>query len=643
MFDFVRKHTRIMQFMLFLLIFPSFVMFGLDGYNRFREKGEVVARVDGQDIGQAEWDNAHKNQVDTLRGRAPNMDLKLLESPAARFGTLESLIREKVIAAASAQAHLLVTDQRLARELQDNPVIASLRRSDGSLDMDRYRELVGSQGLSPEMFEARTRADMAARQVMAGITASGFAPPGLAASTLNAMFERREVQVVYFKTADYLNRVNPSDAELEADYRSHPEQFQAPESANIEYIVLDIDALRQGIAVNEADLRSYYEQNLPRMGGKEERRASHILIKAGKDASDPQRQQARQRAQTLLDQVRKAPASFAELARKNSQDEGSASRGGDLDFFARGAMVKPFEDAAFALKKGEISGLVESDFGFHIIQVTDIKGDKPKSFEEMRASLEMEWRRQQAQRKFAEAAEVFSNGVYEQSDSLKPVADRLHLEIRTATGLQRQAAAGSKGVLAHPKFLAALFSTDALQKKINTEAIETGPQQLVAGRVLQHKPAQTLPFEQVRGDVRKRVVSLQAAALARKEGQAQLAAWKEKPEVAHLPAPITVSRDQPLSLSRAVLDASLLANSGALPNWGGLDLAGEGYAVVHVLKRLDRDPPDAVRAQREREQFAQWLLAAEEQAYYQFLKDRFKVQIKVSKPMPEASALDTQS
>ena len=196
----------------------------------------------------------------------------------------------------------------------------------------------------------------------------------------------------------------------------------------------------------------------------------------------------------MLDAVKKAPATFAEVAKANSQDPGSAVKGGDLDFFARGAMVKPFEDAAYAMKKGDISALVESDFGFHIIQLTDIKAAKQKSFEEAKPELLEDAKKQQAQKKFAEAAETFTNAVYEQSDSLKPIADKLKLEVKTASNVTRTAAAGATGALANPKFLNAIFSADAIEKKRNTEAFELANKQLVSGRIAQYTAARTLAF-----------------------------------------------------------------------------------------------------------------------------------------------------
>ena len=629
MFDFVRKHTRIMQFILFLLIFPSFVLFGLEGYNRFNEKGEAVAKVDGVGILQGEWDATHKQEVERIRQQMPTLDAKLLDSPAARYATLERMIRDRVIAAAADKAKLMTSDQRLARELQQNEMIAALRGPDGKLDMARYRQLVAAQGMTPEMFEASVRADVSARQVLAGLGGTTFASPAQAALSLNAYFEGREVQVARFDPAAHAGSVKPTDAELEAFYKSNAALFQAPEQANIEYVVLDLDTVRKGLTVNEQDLKTYFEQNAARIGGKEERRASHILITAPKDAPAAERAKAKAKAEELLAAVKKAPDSFPEVARKNSQDPGSAANGGDLDFFARGAMTKAFEEAAFALGKGEISGVVETEFGYHIIKVTDIKAPKQRSFEEMKPELEAEVKKQQAQRKFAESADAFSNGVYEQADSLKPVADRLKLEIRTASNVRRAPAQGATGALANPKFLNALFAPDSVEKKRNTEAVEIAPSTLVAGRIVQYAPARTLPLNEVKDQVRERLVAVRAAELAKKEGMEKLAAWKANPASASLPAAVAVSRQQTQKLPGAVVEAALRADPAALV---GVDLGEQGYAVVKVNKVLPRETPAPEVAKQEIQQYGQWWASAENLAYYELLKERFKVQVKVPKP-----------
>jgi peptidyl-prolyl cis-trans isomerase D len=640
MFDFVRKHTKIMMFVMFLLIIPSFVLFGIDGYNRDSGKSGAVARVGGHEITQGEWDAAHKSESDRLRTSMPNLDAKLLDSPEARYATLERLVQERVLEQAAEKSKLITSDARLARDLQENPTIASLRLPDGKLDMDRYRQLAASQGMTPEGFEARVRQDLSTRQVQVGVIATGFSGTKVAEVSLNSFFEKREIQVANFVPADFASKVTPDGAALESFYKANQSMFQAPEQASIEYLVLDLESVKKSISLSEVDLKSYYDQNAVRLSGKEERRASHILINSSKDATEVDRQKAKVKADELLQIVRKSPESFAEVAKTNSQDTGSASNGGDLDFFARGAMVKQFEDAAFAMKKGDISEVVVSDFGFHIIKLTDIKTPKQRSFEELRPSIEADMKAQQAQRKFAEAAEAFTNGVYEQSDSLKPIADRLKLDVRTATNISRNPAPGSSGMVSNPKFLTAIFSSDAIENKRNTEAIETAPNQLAAARITYYIPARTLPFTEVRSIVRDRVVAARTAELAKKEGLEKLSAWRIAPATAAMPPAIVVSRDQSQNINPRILAAALRAPVSVAPVFIGVDLEGRGYAVVKVNKAMLRQEPSATTAQKDVAQYERWWTSAENQAYYKLLQDRFKVEILTARP--NQSSIDLQ-
>lgn len=631
MFDSIRNHKKYLMGFLLILIIPGFVLFGVQGFTDFRNRSEAVATVDGQDITRIEWDQAHQAEARRLREAMPNIDAKLLDTDEARYATLERMVRDRVLSTAAQKEHLFVSDQRLAQELQRNEVIASLRRPDGTLDVEAYRQLVGRQGMTPEMFEAQVRSDLSMRQVTGGITGTGFAPAALAAVSLNAFFERREASVQLFKAADQVAQVQVSEADIEAFYQANTASYQAPEQADIEYLVLDAAALARNVALNEADVRAYYDQNAARLSGNEERRASHILLTVPAGAPAADKDKARLTAQGLLDQLRKDPSKFAELAKAQSQDPGSAAKGGDLDFFARGAMVKPFEDAVFALKKGEISDLVESEFGFHIIQLTDIKAPPVRSFESMRAEIEADLKKQQAQKLFAENAEVFSNLVYEQTDSLQPAADRLKLVVQSAKAVTRQPRPDA-GVLGNEKLLAAVFAPDAVEKKHNTEAIETGASQLVSARVTQYQPARTLPLAEVRERVRSQLVAQRAADLARQAGQKQLEAWKGGASAASMPAVVTLARDAGQGVSPAVLKAALSAPTQSLPAWAGVDLGAEGYAVVRIDKVLPPATRSADAQRQEARQYAQWWTSAEGQAFYETLKDRFKVKLLVPAP-----------
>jgi peptidyl-prolyl cis-trans isomerase D len=554
----------------------------------------------------------------------------LFDTPEAKYSTLERLVRDRLLQVAASQLRLGASDSRLAAELQQNPTIAALRRADGTLDMERYRQLLATQGMSPESFEAQVRGDLASRQVMSGVGVTSFSSNALADVTLNAFYEQRQVKVARFAPSDFVSQINPTDAELEAFYKANADKFQSAERADIEYVVLNLAAVQKDIVVPEAELKTYYEQNAARLAGLEERRASHILINADKAAPAAERDAARAKAQALLAEVQKSPAQFAELARKNSQDTGSAAKGGDLDFFGRGAMVKAFEEATFALKKGETSGVVETEFGFHIIRLTDIKQPEQKSFESQRAKLEVEVRGQLAQRKFAEAAEQFTNLVYEQSDSLKPAAERLKLDVQTASNLGREPVAGNTAVN-NPKLLAAVFSQDSIEKKRNTEAVELAPNVLAAARIIQYNPARTLPLDEVKARVREQVVAQQATERARADGVAKLAEWKASPDTAKLPASIVVSRESKQAQPTALVEAALRASTQALPAWVGVDLGASGYAVVKVEKVLPRDAANAAGLARERDQYAQWWASAEGLAYYKLLKEKFKAEIKIAR------------
>ena len=636
MFDFFRRHTRALQVVLFLLVFPSFVFFGIQGYSRFMgNEQQTVARVAGQPVSQAELDAALRERVERARRQMPTLDAKLFETPEMRRLALEGLVRDRVTVAAADKMYLRTSDDRLERAFKNDPEFAPLRNPDGSVNRDTLTAL----GMSSEAFAERLRQDLTRRQVMEPIGGSAIAPAASASAALDAMYQQREVQVERFDAKDQLAKAAPSDAEVEAYYKdpANAAQFQAPEQAQVEYVVLDLEAVKKGIAVSEEDLRKYYSENEKRYTAPEERRASHILVKADKDAPKAEREKARAKAETLLAEIRKNPQSFAELARKNSDDEGSAPKGGDLEFFGRGQMVKPFEDAAFALKPGETSGVVETDFGYHIIQVTGARGGEKKSFEAVRGEIENEVRSQLVQKRFADAAVEFGDIVYEQPDSLKPAADKWKLEIRSAQHVTRASSPAASGALANPRFLDALFSTDSTRDKKNTKAIDIGANQLAAGRVVQYSPAHLLPLADVKERVRQQLAARRAGELAAKLGQERLAKLQGNPGEAFQGTPVTVSRAQPRDLPRPLLDAVLKAPVAKLPAFVGVPLGDQGYAVAKILKTAGRDPVVADPA-KAMGQYAQVWAEAEAQAYFAALKSRFKVSVNDAALAREAAA-----
>jgi peptidyl-prolyl cis-trans isomerase D len=631
MFDFVRTHNRLLQFLLALVIVPSFVVVGVQGYSRFMDgSSKTVATVDGADVKLAEVEAAHRQQIERYTQQMPGADIKMFDTPEMKRQTLDVMVRERVLMDATAKDHLVVSDDRLKRLFLADPQYAAFRRPDGTVNA----EMLAAQGMNSEMFAERLRQDFAFKQVLLGLADSSMSGATLASAATDALLERREAQLQRFDAKDYQAKVNPTEADVKAYHEAHSAQFKSPETASIEYAMLDLDTLKkQASGLTDAKLREYYEQNISRYSVAEERRASHILISAAKDAPADERAKAKAKAEALLAEVRKAPGSFADVASKNSQDPGSASKGGDLDFFARGAMVKPFEDAAYAMKPGEISNVVESDFGFHIIKLVAVRGGDKKPFEAVRAEILDEVAKQQAQKDYAEKAEQFSNTVYEQTDSLQPVIDKLKLTKLTAT-VMRDAQPGVKGPLASPKLLKAVFSNDVLKNKRNTEAVETGPNQMVSARVVSYQPERVLPLEAVHDQVLAKVRAEQALAAARQEGQARLAAVRANTNEA-LPQTLSVSRTQMQNLPRPIVDAVLRADLAKGPSVVGVDLPDQGYAVVKVVKVVARDAADPDNA-RAKPYVEKTLADAETAAYYETLKKRFKVDVRPGALMPVA-------
>jgi peptidyl-prolyl cis-trans isomerase D len=572
MFEFIQRNKKIMQILLIILIFPSFVLFGVDGYQRFNEKSVVAASIDGREISVAEWEQAQKNEVERIRASMPGMDVSMFDTPAMKFMALEKIVRSRVLESSADKLKIKISDQKLVNSIGEVDSFASLKKADGSFDIEKYKAFLSAQGMTPEVFESRVRSDLAVRQVIGGVNASSFSPTSQAAVSLDAFLQQREIQVAIFSASDYLDVSKPTEEEIKTYFLANAQNYQTTETVDIEYVVLDLPTVEKTINVSESELKTYFEQNQNLLKAKEERRASHILISASKEASSAEKKSALEKAQNLLATLRKTPQLFADLAKKNSQDPGSSANGGDLDFFARGAMVKPFEDVAFSLKKGEISEIVETEFGYHIILVTDIKSAGGASFADAKSALEQELKKDLAKKKFAELAEQFTNLVYEQSDSLQPVSQKFKLDIQVARDISKQSAASSKAPWANPKLLQSIFSAEAIAKKQNTEAVEISTNQLVSARVISHKPVTKLQLDDVRPVIAQSVLSQKSLDAAQKEGEEKLGVWQKDPSLAKLQAPVLISREQNINLPPAVIEAAMRSDASKLPMFVGVEL-----------------------------------------------------------------------
>ena len=473
MFDSVRKYQRVMLGLVLLLILPAFVFFGVSGYDQMIGGGDEIAVVDGTKIPRQAFEEAHRQQVERLQQMlGGQVDVKLFDTPAARAQTLEGLITQQAMLAQARSRHIAVSPTDVQKAILG---IEGLVGEDGKFDFERYRTLLAQQNMTPAMFEARIAQDLTLQQLGNSVQNSVIVPKTVVDHIFQLQESQRTVRTRLIDAKDFEGGIEPTDEQLAKYYEENASAFQVAESVDVEYVLLDRNRLAAAAKATDEELKAFYEKNKAQFTDPEQRRASHVLIAAGADADAAAKAQAKEKAQKLLAELKSAPEKFDELAKANSDDTGSAAQGGDLGFFSRDMMVAPFSEAAFAMKEGEISDLVQSEYGFHIIKVTGAKGSGEKPFEEARPELEALYRQQQAATRYTELADSFTNTVYEQSDSLQPAVSKFSLELKKAEGVTRNPgpAVPPDSPLRNPRLLGLLFGEDTLRNKRNTDWVIT--------------------------------------------------------------------------------------------------------------------------------------------------------------------------
>jgi peptidyl-prolyl cis-trans isomerase D len=447
-------------------------------------------------------------------------------------------------------------------------------QEDGKFSAAKYSAYLAERGVTDQGNVAELQRQIPLARYASAISETAIAPRTVATRLAALEAQKREVSEARISEQQFLPQVKIDDAQAKAHYDANLTDYRAPERVRAEYVVLSAEALAREDPPAEAEIKAAYDARASQFRVEEQRRASHILVK---DKAE---------AEKLLAEVRKNPGRFAELAKKHSQDPGSAEKGGDLGWFGRGMMVKPFEDTVFKLAQNETQ-VVESEFGFHVVRLTGIQPGKARPFEEVRKELGEELTRQKGMRKFAEVAESFNNLVYEQSDSLKPAAERFKLQVQT-TGWIAKSARQELGALDNPKLLAALFSSDSIKNKRNTDAIEVAPNTLVSARVIEHQPAAQRSLDDVKAEITEQLRRREASSLALKDGTAKLEKLKKGEDAGvKWGAPRLVSRRDAQGLSSPILRQVVAADTSKLPAYVGVPVPNGGYALFRITKVID--------------------------------------------------------
>ena len=630
MLESVRNNKRVAQIILAALIVP-FAFFGLDSYFKNGPGGLEVATVGKSKISMAEFDQAMREQQDRLReSMGGEVDRAMLESEPIRRAVVENLVNQRLLLLYTADKRLGVPPQALQQVIFGVEAF----QQEGRFSKERYEAAVRAQGMTPQVFEARLAQDLRIQQMAQAVGESAFPSLVSAQRFLKSQLEERTVSEMRFPVSRFAEEVKLADGAAKKFYDDNPQRFARPARLRAEYVVFNQEALLAKTTISDDAARAFHKANAERFGVPEERNARHILITVAADAAPDEVAKAKAKADEVLAQLRQSPKRFPELAKAVSQDPGSASRGGDLGACGRGAMVKPFEDAAFSLAKGQISDPVRSDFGFHIIEVTDIKPSHARPFEEVKAEIVEELKRQEANKRFAEQAEVFANTVYEQSDSLKPVADTLKLEIHKTDWITRQD--GALGEYKNDKLLNALFGDDAVKNGRNAEAVEVTRGTLVSARVAEYQEAQRLPFDEVKASIEKQLRADEAGRLAGERGEAALAALRKGEVVSgEWGQPQTLQRGKP-SLPPSAMAAVFGAPTAKLPTYAGA-AAGDGGYVVYRVESVNR--PDVAKDDKRVKalagQYRRLVAERDFSAFLTALRDRYKVEINTAALRPQ--------
>jgi peptidyl-prolyl cis-trans isomerase D len=615
-FDLVQKYKRVIQVFL-ALIALTFATWGIESYTRFRGSADAVASVNGLEIPRREFDEELRRQQEQLRQMfGASFNAEAFDTPEARKLLLDGLVSQRLVSSMALKSHLTVSDDMLFEVIASIPAF----QEGGQFSKTAYTNVLRSQNppMSPAQYENRLRHDLAVQQLTLAVAGAAI-PSRTVAERLAAIeSQKREVSEARITAQQFLPQVKIDDAKLKEYYDANAAEFRRPERVRAEYVMLSAEQLVRNEQVSEADLKAAYQERLAQLTEGEQRRASHILVKT-KDEAD----------QVSAD-LKKNPGRFAELAKKQSQDPGSAEKGGDLGWFGRGMMVKSFEDAAFAMKQGETSGSVQSEFGYHIIRVTGVRAPKARSFEEARAEIEADLKKSRAGRRFNEAADTFTNMVYEQADSLKPVAERFKLPVQT-TGWIVKSAAQELGALDNPKLLAALFSPEAIQNKRNTDAIEVAPATLVAARVVEHQPATQRSLDEVKPELSEMLRRREASSLAQKDGMGRLEQLR-KGSAAGLTwsAPRMLSRRDAKGTPPDLVRQVFGADASKLPAYVGVPSSDGGYVLMRISKVSEAEASEKAPDMAQR--IGATLGTSQYQAYVESLRSRADIEVKNVSP-----------
>ena len=610
--------TKAAKIILALILVP-FALFGIDSYLNQAGNNLSIAKVNGYKIALPEYNRAIENVRNRIMSEGKKVDPAMFDSFEFKESVIDGLITKQLLNNDIKKSRFRITDQQLSQYIIGMPEF----QKDGKFSQEIYDKVLQNNQLTPKKFEESIRNDLLIQQVRDGLQKLTFIPPNNLAETLKATSQQREISIAEFKTKEYMTKANIAEKDMQAFYDQNKSKFLAPEQVKAEFVVFSLANILPTINVTEDEIKSFYKANADKYQNQQQREASHILIAASKNAPPAEKAKAKAKAEDVLNQIRKNPKQFEELASKYSQDPESAKKGGDLGSFGRGMMVKPFDDAVFSMKVNEISNIVESDFGYHIIKLTKIIGEGG-GFDAMRPQIKAELIYQKGQEKFAALAEEFSNKVYEQSSSLDAVSKRFNLPIQKTDWISRN---DSDKFFKNEALMSALYSKESIKDHRNTEAIEVTPNNLISARVVDYKAQSTKPFADVRKNIEDYLKFESAKKMVASEGEVALKSLTDASRKIEWQPATLVDRKNTKGLSDAVVNHAYKMPTDKLPSYSGFIDGNNGYVIVKVNKVSFPNDSNEENKQAFASDYSEALSAEYLSAYLKGLKAKASVSV----------------
>ncbi|HCC83106.1 MAG TPA: parvulin peptidyl-prolyl isomerase, partial [Methylophaga sp.] len=553
------------------LISIPFALWGVNSYVS-GPTDTIVAEVNGEEVTQTallEAVQRYRDQMRQMMGEEFNPEM--FDNAEIRYVVLDDLIDQQLIRSAADELGLRISDRQIAQFIQQTPAF----QRDGTFDSEQYQMVLARAGFTPTSYEASLRDDLLGQQLIQSVEGSTLVSEVEVERLLKLENQQREIAFGVVKLEDFLDDTEVDEADVRGFFDANQSSFTSPEQISLDYLELSLDDISTQVEVSEEQLQQYYVDNKAQFVGPEQRRASHILIEDNEES-----EQILAEIQTKLEEGQ----TFEELAETYSVDVGSAASGGDLGAIQRDVMEPAFEEAVFALENvGDISEPVKTEFGYHIIQLTDIDQSSNVEFADVKEKVEQQYKRQQAERQFYDKAEELANLTYENPETLDIAAETLGLDIKTSGKFTRS---GGSGIAENQEVVKAAFSDDVLNQELNSQVLELSDTRLVVVRKNSHVDATLLPFDSVAPAITEQLRYQRASDLAYIQGESRLQELKSGASATQVFPdtwqPATYYGRDSQDISAQILDQAFRLPNAESTQYAGFTADNGNYVVIAV-------------------------------------------------------------